>query len=180
MGMHDDRATWRHVGDMLAENPLLPDSHWWEFLRDTYATTQAVAVRRQAVPDVDSRNLATLLIELVDDCARVTEEFWVGLWVGHVNMRGMGRRKWAEQFGGDVGTYLVPAIVRGDIERLNEGSARVKRHVDISLTAQGRCGGRGRPSRCSRRHRRDRRGVSPLLQPVHREQHAATRADNRV
>ena len=53
IGMHDDRATWRHVGDMLAANPALPDSHWWEFMRDTYATTQAVAVRRQAVPDAE-------------------------------------------------------------------------------------------------------------------------------
>lgn len=138
IGMHDARATWTHVGAMLAANPALPNSHWWEFMRDSYATTQAVAVRRQAVPDNESRNLGTLLAELADDCALVTQEFWVGLWRGHVDMRGMGRRKWAEQFGGEVGTHLDPAIVRQDIERLKAGSARVKRHVDRHIAHSDR------------------------------------------
>jgi hypothetical protein len=46
--MHVQRATWREVVEILQANSQLPDSYWWEFMRDTYATTQASAVRRQA------------------------------------------------------------------------------------------------------------------------------------
>ena len=128
--MHDYRATWTHVGNMLAANAALPSSHWWQFMRDTYATTQAVAVRRQADRHRDAGSLGALLHQLSDDCGRITEEFWVEKWVGAINMRQMGRRFWAEQFGGKVGAHLDPEIVLADVGRLEAGSARVRLHVD--------------------------------------------------
>jgi hypothetical protein len=49
MTMHLQRDAYRKVSEMLTANADdLPDSYWWEFMRDTHATTQAVAVRRQA------------------------------------------------------------------------------------------------------------------------------------
>ena len=111
IGMHDDQgqrgATSATCSLRTQRSRTLTGG---SSMRDTYATTQAVAVQQQAVPDPASRNLATLLVELADDCARIgTEEFWVGLWVGHVEMRRMGLTKWAERFSGDVGhTPWIP------------------------------------------------------------------------
>jgi len=133
IGMHDARATWRHVGDMLAANGDLPASHWWQFMKDTYATTQAVAVRRQAVANRESNNLGTLLEELSQDCSLVTEEFWLRLWSEHVALQQMGQRIWKQQFGGENGTHLDPTIVLADAQKLKDGSARVKRYVDKHL-----------------------------------------------
>jgi hypothetical protein len=118
---------------MLAANDDLPASHWWQCMKDTYATTQAVAVRRQAVANRESNNLGTLLEELSQDCSRVTEEFWLGLWSEHVALRQMGQRIWRQQFAGDTGTHLDPAIVLADVQKLKDGSARVKRYVDKHL-----------------------------------------------
>jgi len=48
MRMHHHMSAWQRVSDVLADNPSLPDSYWWEFMFETYAMTQASAVRRQA------------------------------------------------------------------------------------------------------------------------------------
>ena len=36
------------MSKIIEGNRELPDSYWWQFMFDTYAVTQAVAVRRQA------------------------------------------------------------------------------------------------------------------------------------
>ncbi len=47
--MHLQRDCWLKVGKMLSQNAeRLPESYWWQLMFDTYSTTQAVAVRRQA------------------------------------------------------------------------------------------------------------------------------------
>jgi hypothetical protein len=46
--MHLHRATWKRLGAIIVAHGSLPDSYFWEYLRDTYGPTQAVAVRRQA------------------------------------------------------------------------------------------------------------------------------------
>jgi hypothetical protein len=47
---------------------------------DTYMTTQAVAIRRQAATRRDVASLRRLLHELSRDSDRVTRDFWLGLW----------------------------------------------------------------------------------------------------
>jgi hypothetical protein len=102
-------------------------------MRDTYGTTQAVAVRRQAVPDPASANLGTMLLQLSDDCQRVTRDDWVEKWGVEKHFRQLGREKWDEHFGGAVGEHLDPAIVLADSQRLGASSAGVKRYVDRHL-----------------------------------------------
>lgn len=46
--MHLHRHTFSEVRGIVESNTDLPDSYFFEYLTDTYATTQAVAVRRQA------------------------------------------------------------------------------------------------------------------------------------
>lgn len=44
--MHLHRDTWSQTQAIIAANLGLPESYWWESMADTYAVTQAVAVRR--------------------------------------------------------------------------------------------------------------------------------------
>ena len=50
--------------DVVVANGSLPDSYWWEFLRDTYATTQVTAVRRHVDLSSNVASLKRLLVEL--------------------------------------------------------------------------------------------------------------------
>jgi hypothetical protein len=43
LAMHLHRHAWREVAEILERNPGLPESYWWEFMLDTYATTQGIA-----------------------------------------------------------------------------------------------------------------------------------------
>jgi hypothetical protein len=61
--MHLHRHAWRTVAHMLDENGPLPESYWWEFMFDTYATTQAIAVRRQADRHPDAASLRNLVVK---------------------------------------------------------------------------------------------------------------------
>lgn len=61
--MHHHLSAWERVSTLIADNPDLPDSYWWEFMFETYASTQASAVRRQA----DSRRDVNSLMRLIMD-----------------------------------------------------------------------------------------------------------------
>ena len=49
-------------------------------MRDTYAITQAVAVRRQVYADKDAQSLGKLVVEIGEDPSGLTREFWIGMW----------------------------------------------------------------------------------------------------
>jgi hypothetical protein len=126
------RDAWRTVSKMLEANGQLPESYWWEFMRDTYATTQAVAVRRQADTHRDAASLAKLIQEVRDDASRITREFWIGLWheppFGFETL--IAQKGWAEQYGGEVSDHVDPAIPAADLVALTDAAARVKYYVD--------------------------------------------------
>lgn len=75
--MQLQRDCWTRVGAMLRDNPDLPESYWWEFMVETYATTQAIAVRRQADTHPDVGSLAKIIEELAADATRITREDWL-------------------------------------------------------------------------------------------------------
>src|SRR3954447_24957129 len=78
LSMHLHRHAWREVAGMLeGREEELPVSYWGEFMLDTYATTQAVAVRRQVEVNDDAASLARVVRELRDDPTRVTRECWL-------------------------------------------------------------------------------------------------------
>jgi hypothetical protein len=133
--MYLHRYAWQEVGKILEDNePQLPESDWWEFMRDTYGTTQAVAVRRQADRHRDAASLGKLIEEIRDDADRLTRDFWLGLWTFDDDRLGIKRataeKAWHEHYGGSVGTHLDPAIPTADLDALATGAGKVKRYVD--------------------------------------------------
>lgn len=129
--MHLQREVWKDVSEILAANPDLPDSYWWEFMRDTYATTQAVAVRRQADLTRGVASLGKLIEEIGEDPSRLTKAFWLGhhedadaYW-----MR-VAEKAWANDFGRDVGAHLDPRIPATDLHALTEVGGNVRHFVD--------------------------------------------------
>jgi hypothetical protein len=92
-----------------------------------------MAVRRQADLHPDVASLGKLLSEVSEDAKQLTPEWWIGLWdieEDDGNLRALARRQWDDEFGGEVGTHLDPAIPATDLERLVKGSEAVKKHVD--------------------------------------------------
>jgi hypothetical protein len=129
--MHLHRDTWRETSKILEDNGTLPDSYWWEFMRDTYGHTQAVAVRRQADTHRDAASLGKLIEEVRDDAARITREFWLGLWDPDGAIDALfAERGWADEYGGSVGLHLDPAIPAADFDALTTAAAEVKEWVD--------------------------------------------------
>src|SRR4051794_37173521 len=74
------RDAYMKVTSMLAANSTLPDSYWWELMVDTYITTQAMAVRRQADEDRRVASLARIIIGLRSRPELITRDFWIGQW----------------------------------------------------------------------------------------------------
>jgi hypothetical protein len=129
------RHAWLEVSKLLQDNDGLPDSYWWDFMAGTYASSQAVAVRRQADTHRDVASLGKLLSEISGDANRLTLEFWIGL---PANLdpdddpydRAYAERRWMETYGGTVGSHLDPAIPAEDFRALTAAAADVTEYVD--------------------------------------------------
>jgi hypothetical protein len=144
LSMYLHRDVWREVSDMLRQRGNLPDSYWWDFMRDTYATTQAAAVRRQADRQDDAASLANLIAEVRDEAPNLTREWWLGRWdiaaapkpeaeegwSPAVFDRLYLEHGWTKQYGGSVGTHLDPAVPAADYDNLMKAAAKVKAYVD--------------------------------------------------
>lgn len=116
----------------MLEDSELPESYWWELMLDTYATTQAIAVRRQADPHPDAASLRNLVEQVRDNPQRLTPERWLDLWGDQDDEleRVIASRQWEENFGGEVVGHLDPAIPSADLGRLTDASASIKGYVD--------------------------------------------------
>jgi hypothetical protein len=131
--MNHHRQIWNGLGEVLRANPSLPESAWWEHYFNVYAETQAMAVRRQADLHRDAASLAKLVSEVREDVEQLTPEWWIGLWdidTGDTIEEAFARRQWDDEFGGEVGVHLDPAIPEGDLRRLISESESVRKHVD--------------------------------------------------
>jgi hypothetical protein len=132
--MHLQRATWREVVEILQANGQLPDSYWWEFMRDTYGTRQAVAVRRQADTHRDVASLGKLIEEIQDEPTRITRDFWIGLWEEPNPLdQHLAEQTWSQQYAGGTGTHIDPSIPAADFDALTAAAASVKDYVDEHL-----------------------------------------------
>lgn len=127
--LHHHRQIWREIGDIIKENGNLPDSVFWQYHRDLYGITQAIAIRRQADLHPDVASLAKLLAEVRDDPERVTPAFWLSLWDDPADAA-FARRQWDKNYGGEVGDHLDPAIPAADYEELMVAATSAKDYVD--------------------------------------------------
>jgi hypothetical protein len=133
--MHHHKAAWDRVSAMLADNPDLPDSYWWEFMFETYGVTQASAVRRQADGRRDVDSLMRFIMDMQKGAAALTKAWWIDtLWnPSHPVERYEAERQWSEHFGGDVEDHLDPAIPNADAAELKRAAEKVKRYVDENV-----------------------------------------------
>jgi hypothetical protein len=131
MTMNLHRHVFREVGEIIDANGALPPSYWFEFSTDTYATTQAVAIRRQAEVDTRVISLGRLIDEIGSDATRVTRRFWVGLWSNaDLVDQGFADAAFTKQFAPDSGDHLDPTIPAADLAQLTSLADSVKRYVD--------------------------------------------------
>jgi AbiU2 len=130
--MHLQRHAWREVSKILQDNGQLPESYWWQFMRETYGHSQAVAVRRQADTHKDVASLGKLLVEIRDDPSSLTRELWLGLWkdLSDPIDRHFAEKAWADQYGASVGTHLDPAIPTADFDALAAAATDVRKWVN--------------------------------------------------
>jgi hypothetical protein len=128
------RDAYMKVTGMLAANKSLPDSYWWEFMVDTYITTQAMAVRRQADEDRRVASLRRIMIELETRPQLLSREYWTGLWRDDPEdsewTQREAERSWAKQYAGSTGDYIDPAIPAADMETLTSATSKVNRFVN--------------------------------------------------
>jgi hypothetical protein len=138
--MHAHRDTFKEVDRIATENGQLPDSYFWTFLQDTYATSQAVAVRRQAELKSSVRTLGRLLVEVAEDAHLLSREFFVGMWEARPDSveAVIANRQFEQYFAGDVGDHLDPAIPQRDLAALITTSASVKTYVDQHVAHRDR------------------------------------------
>lgn len=130
--MHLHRYAWREVAEMLQKRPDLPVSYWWEFMLDAYATTQAIAVRRQADPHPDAASLRNLVSELAADPGRLTLEWWSGIWdiQSDPYWQHEMERQWTSQFDWTGLGHLDPQLPSSDLAALTAASSGIQRFVD--------------------------------------------------
>jgi hypothetical protein len=128
--MHLYRDTFNEVGRIVGESDL-PPSYFWRYLPETYSTTQAVAVRRQAEVSDRVVTLGRLLSEMESDAGRLSRRWFIDMW-GWDDER-MADETFSKKFAGRAGEHLDPAIPAADLAALQRGAASVKKYVDEHL-----------------------------------------------
>lgn len=133
IGMHHKRQIWRELGDMLSTNPRVANmaSTFWEWMRETYATTQAIGIRRQADRDPRACSLARLIQEMRDDAPRLTRAYFLSLWSQQEDEWMMRLAEEAfDQLAGEGGDHLNPEVPRADLASLRSDAAKMARYVN--------------------------------------------------
>jgi len=136
--MHLERFAWKRMEAIVNDNPALKgtESYLWEFLFNIYAKTQAVAVRRQADIDDQAASLGRLILEVSETPELLTQSWWLGLWTrsqDDPHWQRVAETAWAEQYAGEVGDHLDPAIPTIDLAELRDRSQKVKDYVDRNV-----------------------------------------------
>jgi hypothetical protein len=139
LGMNLHRHAWRELGRIVDEHGDLPPSYFWEYLRDTYAVTQSVAVRRQADADPRVISLGRLIHEIAEDAPRNTRELYLEMWelkrTGDIRDRlgAVHANQSFDTLAGEGAEYFEPDVARADLGRLTAAASSVSAYVDQHL-----------------------------------------------
>jgi hypothetical protein len=79
IGMFHHRRIYLTIAEIVDRHGSLRPSNVFDFVRDTYVTTQSVAVRRQAEASPRVVSVATLLDQIAFDPARLTRDWYLGM-----------------------------------------------------------------------------------------------------
>jgi hypothetical protein len=132
IGMYFRRLIWKRVVAIAEANPEVRNqgSAFWDLLRETYAVTQAIAIRRQA--DFDRRvcSLAMLIKQMRDNARALTRDSYVSLWdQDNDPLVQRGQRNF-DRLAGEGGDHLDPNIPTADLEALEAAAERVRVYVN--------------------------------------------------
>jgi hypothetical protein len=129
------RVPWRELGDLERAGGLpSSDSYWWEFVRDTYVATQAMAIRRQVDQGRRVESLGRLLREIVDHPGAITRKFWLEQWdTDDPHEIEIAEEQWDEHYAGPNREYLDPAIPAADLESLETATAAATEYADKNV-----------------------------------------------
>jgi hypothetical protein len=131
VGMFHHRYVYRTVAEIINRHGELPPSSFFDLIRDTYAITQSVAVRRQAERSPRVISLGSLLDEISRDAVRLTREWYLTLY--DADDQHYATRSWDRGwFAGPAG-HVDPDAIRGDLALLTQESERVRDYVDRHL-----------------------------------------------
>lgn len=132
IGMHSRRKVWQEVDAILRANSEVSElpSVFWDFHYDNYATTQAVAIRRQGDRDTRTSSLARLIAEMEVKADCLTREYFVGLWRNDdAALLDLAEAAF-DKLSGVGSSHLDPAIPAADLEALLAGSKKLRAYVN--------------------------------------------------
>lgn len=123
------RSFYRGVAEMTQANDEIPASSFFDALGAWYATTQVVAVRRQADLDKQVVSLARLLTNMAANPSVMTRTRFVQLfdndelWQDHANEQ-------YDKYAGAGAEQITPARYQDDLDRFLEVTKPIKDYVD--------------------------------------------------
>ena len=132
--IHDDlthvaltRDVWSTINGIVGAHPAMPRSHLFAVLARSYASSQAVAVRKQGDSDRGVVTMGRLLTEIAKHPELVTRERFVTLFPPEMRNRGDAQfNRWATP----DADHIDGARVNQALHKLKTAIAPVKAYVD--------------------------------------------------
>lgn len=133
-GIYTNRVVWKTINEIVANHPDMPASHYFAIQAQNYATTQAVAVRRQAEVGGQVITLARLLAELAWDPQRMTRDRFVSMYPW--GMQHIGDEEF-DSFAVSGESHIDPVRLGQDQATLSTRCDHVRRYVNTRLAHFG-------------------------------------------
>jgi predicted nucleic acid-binding protein len=125
--VYANRAAWKEIMGIVAEHPAMPPSHFFALMAQNYATTQAVAVRRQDDKGQSVVSLSRLLSDIADHPETLSRQRYVALYPK--GMQWVGDKEFDKFAGGD-GDLVDADAVRADLDLLHSNSEAIRTYVN--------------------------------------------------
>ena len=144
IGMNHMRRVYETVVEIIDRHGSLPASSVFNFIQDTYVSTQSVAVRRQAETGERVVSIGRLLTEISSEPERLTREWYVSL--HDEDDQRYANEGWENSwFGGRGIDHVDPNAVLKDLDALEAASETVRRYVDRHVAHHDRDPAKGLP-----------------------------------
>ena len=135
-----DRNIFWEVQDIIKNNPKIQKpSSFYDFLRNTYATSALMGVRRQVKIDKDSISFAKLLVEISDNPEILSRTRYFSHYKGSsieeiAKRLGITVEKYRsqdfDQFAGKTGDHVDPELIKLDLEKLKLKAQKCEKYAD--------------------------------------------------
>lgn len=130
--MHHRRYIWRRVGEIAEANPDVGDrpSVFWDYWGQTYAATQAIAIRRQADTHRHVISLALVIKQLAKNAEALTRKSYLSLFAQDDELMVKRGHQGFDQLADATGDHIDPEIPRADLLALQAAARRARFYAD--------------------------------------------------